>query len=593
MHYRTVNAGTTHLGRGRGASGRSAGGPTRGIAATALEPGVRRGLAAGPARRCWPRSSCSTRSAVRGGQQAGALLRALAQRGRVPVGLAGGPAARLPQLQRRPGAGRGRGRADPVGRVIAGAVGAGAAVPAGGGRRPGARPGSTARSAGRRRASRRGAAGAAVAGTWPTRTWWWPGRPRRSCCPGRCCRGSCCAWSGRCARRCRAGLAGLALAGRRSRVRAAFATASGMNAGVVPLLQLVAVPVVALVVRRPTGCLAARRWPCWAGARCWCGARPRTGWCRRCWPCVPARSWCRTPRPCDGIFGAVLGGRGAARARPLAAVRLRPGRGLGAAVRPATSTTRWWCCSASRCRRSPRAAALLARGTVAPARAAAGRGGRAGDGRACTRPADPTAVRPGAALGVRHVPGAAAFRTTNKIGSLLVLGRGAAGRRRGRGRVRRWRRPGAAAAGSCVALSAGAGRGDRAGLDRQPLHQHRRPPGVLAGRPRPSWTAGRPTSGCGSCPARCRRTTAGRRTGPTTCPCRCWTGRRWCARSSRSPPRGGQPARRAGHRAAGGHAAAGHAVRRRPLPRRRRRCCCATTRCGRTTAAPARRCCRT
>ena len=79
-----------------------------------------------------------------------------------------------------------------------------------------------------------------------------------------------------------------------------FFLMSGMNAGVVPVLTLLAVIPVAVYGRKRWGLSRRTSLPCWPSARrssCGC---PCTGWCRRLLPCRPgSASWTtlRRPRP--------------------------------------------------------------------------------------------------------------------------------------------------------------------------------------------------------------------------------------------------------------------------------------------------------
>ena len=309
----------------------------------------------------------------------------------------------------------------------------------------------------------------------------------------------------------------------------AFAAASGMNAGVVPLLQLVAVPVVALVVRRADGL----PW------------RPVLAVLGRCAMLVAALSayWVvpsvlalhagavvvQNSETLDGIFG------------PSSAAEVL--RGLGLWPLYGSGPDGAWVPQWTGYLNDPvvvllsfalpavaAAAALLARGTAR----------RLGLLLVAVAvpvmvgvhpPADPTAFGRLLRWTFDAVPGAGAFRTTNKIGSLLVLGTAlllAAGTAAG---LRRWRGP------------------ERRTLLVVGLAV------VLAGATVPAWTGGlytstvdlpdywraaaadldrgRPTSESGSCPGRCSRSTGGRSRDPTTWPRPCCPDRFCCARSSR------------------------------------------------------------
>ena len=230
-----------------------------------------------------------------------------------------------------------------------------------------------------------------------------------------------------------------------------------------------------------------------------------------------------------GHLRAVVGRGGAARARPLAAVRLGRARGLAAGVRRLPRPRRSSCSRRSRCRCWP-----------SPARCwSAGRCAGSGSG-CCWSPCRswsgcsrwPTRRRSAGCWAGRstHVPFAGGV-PDHEQGRRGARARGdAAGhRRRGRGL--------AALAGARPA--GGGGRpSSRWCWPARPLpawtgHLYVSSvdlPAVLAaGRGRARRRSGRPAGlvragrGAGA-------RTGGARTGRTTCPPRCWTARRWCAR---------------------------------------------------------------
>lgn len=129
------------------------------------------------------------------------------------------------------------------------------------------------------------------------------------------------------------------------------------------------------------------------------------------------------------------------------------------------------------------------------------------------------------------VPFAGAFRTTNKIGALLVLGTALLVAAGTAWLWRRWpdvRVRAATAVGLAVVLVAGTAPAWTGDLYISAVDVPKYWRAAAA-----DLTPTGATSGCGSCRGRCRRRTGGPRTGRTTSPRRCWTARRWSARSSR------------------------------------------------------------
>jgi arabinofuranan 3-O-arabinosyltransferase len=324
----------------------------------------------------------------------------------------------------------------------------------------------------------------------------------------------------------------------------AFAATSGMNAGVVPLFQLVAVPVVVAVVRPGS----------------WRRALAVVG---RCAVLVVAVSlyWIVPSVLALGAGATVVDNSRHRRASPGPSSAAEVLRGLGLWPLYGSGGRGVWLPEFAGYLTSPVvvlasfalpvlavAGALLVRGPLR----------RLGLGLLLVAVpimvglfpvAPPGAVRPRAGLGVRApaVRGGVPDHEQGRRGARAR--RDAAGhRRRGRGLAALARPRPAGGGGGVVAL-------------------------VLAGSTLPAWTghlyvssvdlppywqqaaaelnAGRPTSGSGSCPARCRPRTGGARTARTTCPLRCSTAVGGAHGDPGDLGAGGEPARRAGRRAAG------------------------------------------
>ena len=312
----------------------------------------------------------------------------------------------------------------------------------------------------------------------------------------------------------------------------AFAAMTGVNAGVVPLMQLVTVPAVLVVVPGAArGDLAARR-----------GGRPALRPAlRRALALLAGAGPVRAGRWVDRRreLGerrrhrrSVLGRRGHARTRPVADVRVRCRRAVAAGVHVVPHEPH----------RGPGVASCC------PLLALASRSGplRPGPRRrpsACwwwrcrswsgSSAAGPLAVRGGAALGLRRrCPRLGAFRTTNKVGAVLVLGLAllvAAGSVALARRLSRDRRPWSPSRRSAVVLVGG----DRTRPSPATSTPARSTSRLLAGgRGGPRPRTGRRAGVDGSRPGR-RRATGGASRGRTTSATRCSTGPPWCGRSSR------------------------------------------------------------
>ena len=298
----------------------------------------------------------------------------------------------------------------------------------------------------------------------------------------------------------------------------AFAAMSGTNAGVVPLLQLLAVPVVVLAVRAP-----------WRAA---------LAVVARCGALVAAVSayWVLPSLLALGAGATVVDNSEtpAGVAGPSSAAEVL--RGLGLWPMYGSGGRGLWQPGFSAYLDSPVvvvasfALPVLAAGALLVTRGAAR---RLGLGLVLLAvpvmvglfpPDRPSPFGRVLAWSFDTVPFAAAFRTTNKIGSLLVLGTAVLVAAGVAWAWRRWpadRSRAATALGLAVVLAAGTVPAWTGNLyvSAVDLPAYWRPP-------RTSTPTGR-TSGCGSCPGRCRRRTGGPRTGPTTSPPRCWTGPRW------------------------------------------------------------------